>query len=68
MLSATNKGLGSCWIGSFKEPKTENKLKQILKTNQNEELVASLLIGYPKEDFKPIKRKKKQLSEILKFV
>lgn len=63
MLSATNKRLGTCWIGTFRT--FENEVSRILKI-RDRELVAGILIGYPNE--KPLKRKKKKLSEILRFV
>jgi len=66
MLSAVNMGLGTCWVGSF-NGKPEKKLNKILKTKNNEELVASIIIGYPKKEYQPLKRKKKQLKEVLKF-
>jgi len=68
MLSATNKKLGTCWVGSFKNPKTENKIKKLIKAEKNEELISSILIGYPKGDYIPLIRKKKRLNEVLKFI
>ena len=65
MLSAVNKGLGTCWIGTFKQ--MENKVNRISGVKKKE-LVAGILVGYPAEDFKPLNRKKKKLSEILKFI
>ena len=63
MLSTANKGLGTCLIGTFRT--FENEISRILKVRKRE-LVAGILIGYPNE--KPIKRKRKKLYEILKFV
>ena len=63
MLSAANKGLGTCWIGTFK--KFEKEINKLLKI-KNKKLVAGILIGYQNE--KPLKRKKKPLSKIIKFV
>lgn len=68
MLSAVKKGLGTCWIGSFKEPSTEKDLKKLLKTKPDEELIASILIGYPKKGYIPLVREKKKLNQILKFI
>jgi nitroreductase len=68
MLSAVEKGLGTCWIGSFKELKTEKKIKKLLNTPKNYELIASIIVGYPKKGYKPLIREKKKLSEILKFI
>ena len=64
MLSATARGLGTCWAGTLKDYRKE--INKILKVN-NKELMASILIGYPKKGFKPLKRSKKKLNEILKF-
>jgi nitroreductase len=68
MLSAVQEGLGTCWVGSFKGPIVEKKLSKILSIQKNDELVASIVIGYPSKDFKPLKRTKKKVSEILNFV
>jgi nitroreductase len=68
MLSAVDLGLGTCWVGSFKEEKAEKELAKILGVKKNEELVASIIIGYPSKDFKVLKRTKKKLSEVMRFV
>lgn len=68
MLCAVEKGLGTCWIGTFNGNKTQKELRKILKIKENEELVGSLVIGYPKRSYKPLIRKKKKLNEILKFI
>ncbi len=68
MLSAVEKGLGTCWIGSFKEPNSEKALAKLLGIKKNEELIASLLVGYPAKDFKVLKRSKKKMDEVLTFV
>jgi len=67
MLSAYAKGLGTCWIGSFKLPIIENKIKRRLDIPFNQELIASILIGYPKKGYKPLIRSKKKLNQILEF-
>jgi nitroreductase len=67
-LSAIPKGLGTCWIGTFSDPKIQKDLGKILKTKKDEELVSSLLVGYPKKNYKPLIRKNKKLNEILKFI
>lgn len=67
MLSAVEYGLGTCWIGSFKDSKIEEKIKHLLNVPNNQELISSILIGYPKKGYKPLIRKKKELKEILKF-
>jgi len=68
MLKAVELGLGSCWVGSFKDPKTEKKLSKLIRAKTKEELVCSLIIGYPKKDSKVLKREKRNLGEIINFV
>ncbi len=68
MLSAVEKGLGTCWIGSFNGPKNEERIKKVLNVPKNQQLVVGFLIGYPKKGYKPLIRTKKKLNEILKFV
>jgi len=45
ILSATSKGLGTCWIGSF----NEKKLKEQLGVPPRIRIIALTPIGYPKE-------------------
>ena len=54
MFSATENGLGTCWF------KSDDKLRKILGAAKDEEMVSSIIIGYPKKDHKHpvIKRKK----------
>jgi nitroreductase len=66
VLSAVDKGLGTCWIGSFND--MEKDLNKILKIPKDEELVASVLIGYPKKGYIPLQREKKSVDEITKFI
>jgi len=66
MLSVVDKGLGSCWVGSFKSK--EKDISQLVKASKSQELMASLVIGYPKKGYMPLIRKKKKINEILKFV
>jgi nitroreductase len=68
ILSALENGLGTCWIGTFNGPSTEKKLKSILHVPQNLSLIASIILGYPKPGYKPLKKKNKKLNEIIKFV
>ena len=65
MLSAVNKGLGTCWVGSFKH--IEKDVNKILGV-KDKELTACLVVGYPKKGYKPLVREKKKLNEILKFI
>jgi len=43
----------------------KKEINKLLKI-KNKELITGILIGYPDE--KPLKRKKKPLSQVLKFV
>jgi len=45
VLAATDKGLGTCWIGGF----SENKVKKILEIPDNIRVVALTPLGYPAE-------------------
>jgi nitroreductase len=65
MLSALEYNLGTCWIGSLK--KVEKEINHLLKI-KNKELIAGILIGYPKKNYKTLIREKKKLNEILKFI
>ena len=53
VLAAWSLGIGSCWIGSFKE----QKVKDTLKIPQNWKVVALVTFGYPAETPKPKKKK-----------
>jgi len=70
VLTATGEGLGTCWIGSFKE----RQVKEMLRVPENLTVVSLLALGYPKSNRrdllgKMIKliRKKKSLKEIVSF-
>jgi nitroreductase len=67
ILSAVNKGLGTCWVGSF-GGSLQKDLNKILKVPKDEELMASILVGYPKKGYVPLNRDKKGFEEIAKFV
>jgi nitroreductase len=58
VLAAWSLGIGSCWIGSFKE----QKIKELLKIPQDWKVVALVTFGYPAETPKP--RKKKPINEL----
>jgi nitroreductase len=47
VLTATNEGLGTCWIGSF----SENEIREMLKIPENFRVIALLSIGYPRRKF-----------------
>ena len=58
VIAAWSLGIGSCWIGSFKE----QKIKELLKIPQDWKVVTLVSFGYPAETPKP--RKKKPTNEL----
>lgn len=46
VLHATEMGLGTCWIGWFKE----KNIKKILNIPKNWKIISLLALGYPKEE------------------
>jgi nitroreductase len=69
VLTATNEGLGTCWVGDF----NEKQMKELLKIPENYRVVALLAIGYQREKFDVqgkvlhMIRKRKKLKEIISF-
>ena len=63
MLAATEIGLGTCWIGAFKE----NLVKGILGIPDNIRVVALTPLGYPGPNAETPKRGRKSISEIVCF-
>ena len=61
VLEAVELGLGTCWIGSFKE----DDIKKILKVPEDKKVVALLVIGYPAES--PSSRPRKDVSELVSY-
>jgi nitroreductase len=61
VIAAWAMGIGSCWIGDFKE----GKVKQTLQIPDKWKVVALVSFGYPAEKPKP--RKKKPLTKIVNF-
>jgi len=61
VIAAWAMGVGSCWIGDFKE----NKVKKLLKIPSKWKVVALVSFGYPAQKPKP--RRKKPLEEIVSF-
>jgi len=59
LLQAYELGLGTCWIGAFKE----NEVKSILGVPRNVRVVALSPLGYPATD--PGTRPRKSLNEIV---
>lgn len=58
VLAAEEKGLGTCWIGWFKE----KQVKKILNIPKDIEVVSLIIVGYPEKVTPP--RSRKSLSEI----
>ncbi len=59
ILAATEQGLGTCWIGAFKE----QLVKDILKVPENVKVVALTPLGYPAREASI--RSRKPLTEIV---
>jgi len=64
VLTAQELGIGSCWIGWF----DEKKIKTLLDIPKEEEVIALLTLGYPKEGYLPHHKGRKKLEEIVRFV
>lgn len=61
VLEAVELGLGTCWIGAFKE----DEVKKILKIPEDKKVVALLTIGYPAES--PVSESRKDVSELVAY-
>ena len=61
VIAAWAMGVGSCWIGDFRE----NKVKQLLNIPDKWKVVALISFGYPAE--KPEAKKRKRIGEIVGF-
>lgn len=59
MLSACSLGLGTCWIGAFKE----NEVKEVVNAPENMRPVVMIPMGYPNES--PLQRSRRPLDEIV---
>jgi nitroreductase len=59
LLTAHSLGLGSCWIGAFKE----NEIKIVIEAPKEMRPIALIPIGYPNES--PPVRNRRTLSEIM---
>jgi nitroreductase len=62
-LTAWDIGIGSCWIGWF----DEKKVKRLLDIPGDQEVIALLTLGYPKEDETPPEKHRKELAEIVDY-
>ncbi len=61
VIAAWSLGVGSCWIGDFRE----EKVKDLLKIPDKWKVVALVTLGYPAEQ--PKQRKKKPVEELFSF-
>jgi nitroreductase len=61
ILAATEMGLGTCWIGAFKE----KLVKDILGIPENVRVVALTPLGYPSQDSDTPKRGRKSISDVV---
>jgi len=61
VIAAWAMGVGSCWIGDFRE----NKVKQLLNIPDKWKVVALISFGHPAE--KPEAKKRKRIKEIVGF-
>jgi len=61
ILQAYELGLGTCWIGAFKE----DQVKKILKIPESVRVVAMIPLGYPDEE--PSQSSRKGLDQIVCF-
>jgi nitroreductase len=62
-LTAWEQGIGSCWIGWF----DEKKVKALLDIPHDQEVVAMLTLGYPKDGRLPFPKHRKKLAEIVQY-
>jgi len=61
ILAARAEGLGTCWIGAFKN----DEIKKLLEIPDEYEVVAVTPLGYPSEDVFAEPRNRKNLDEIV---
>ncbi len=59
LLTAYSLGLGSCWVGAFKE----DEVRQVIKAPKEMRPVALIPVGYPNEA--PAARNRRPISEIM---
>lgn len=61
ILAAANEGLGTCWIGAYKEA----EVKKVLKIPDGVKVIALTPLGYPNQE--PMARPRKPLDEIISY-
>lgn len=66
ILAARDQGVDSCWVNNF-DP---DKLAELLKLPENEEILMIMDLGYAKEGFKPLPNhtNRKALSETVSYL
>lgn len=61
VLEAVELGLGTCWIGAFKE----DEVKRLLKIPKDKKVVALLVVGHPAES--PQSKMRKDVSQLVSY-
>jgi nitroreductase len=64
VLTAWDLGIGSCWIGWF----DEKRIRSLLDIPKQEEVIAMLTLGYPKEGSIPHEKNRKAPEEIFRYI
>lgn len=64
MFSAAQRGLGTCWIG-FGAHIRDTKVREEIGLPADYQIVAPLIIGYPKSIPAPLERKEPQILKII---
>ena len=59
-LAATEKGIGTCWIGSF----NQDKIKDLLEIPNGNKVVSLMTMGYPSKPLKEGNKDRKPLESI----
>jgi nitroreductase len=64
LLSATDLGLGSCWVAGDKKPYAE-QIRQLLNVPKDFKVVSLVALGYPKEKKDKTGLNKRLLNEVI---
>ncbi|MCK4594941.1 nitroreductase family protein [bacterium] len=60
VLKATELGLGSCWLGWFRD----KPLRRLIRAPKSWKLLAIIALGWPKEGWEPLDRSRMDLGKI----